>query len=157
MKSTIIRLFKEIGISLLVLIALSAVIVFAFYNKIPFQKEIPETITYNNIDLSQYGVRGDVENETAETKRYESNYGEFDLFETERRYLPGKINPFSGITATTDLPTEVVGVQPSSDQVPNPSEDFFEGKVEPKSGQESTEKEINQDEPGGNNVQEGNQ
>jgi hypothetical protein len=156
MKSTVIKLLKEIGISLLLLVVLSAVIILAFYDKIPFRKEIPEPITYKNIDLSQYGVRGDVENETAATKRYESNNSEFELFETELRYLPGKINPFSEITATTDLPTEVVGVQPNPSEDVNSGENVTEENSDLNAGQEGgTRKEINQDMPGDNNVQDG--
>jgi hypothetical protein len=155
MKSTVIKLLKEIGISLLLLVVLSAVIILAFYDKIPFRKEIPDTISYKNIDLSQYGVRGDVENETAATKRYEASNSEFEVFEIESRYLPGKINPFSEITATTDLPTEVVGVEPVPTEE-NSGENVTEENSNPNNAGDTGE-EFNQVIPGRDNVQEGAQ
>ncbi len=129
------RVLKEIGISCILILVIGAVIVVAFYNKIPFSKQIPESIHYSKINRNEYSVRGDVENTTSETETFMSSAQELRYYELIKLVLPGKINPFSSIGGETDIPTEKVsgtvsGYVPPVDEGNMQPSDYYNDPVQ---------------------------
>ena len=104
-----IRILKEIGIAILLGLVVAGVAALLFYDKIPYSKQIPESINYVNIDKNEYSVRGDVENKANATETYMSKASELRYYELIKYVLPGRHRPFGSITGSSDLPSEYVG------------------------------------------------
>ena len=103
------KVLIEIGIAILLILAVAAVAAILFYNKIPFSKQIPESINYTNIDKNEYNVRGDVEDIANDTETFASKASELRYYELIKLVLPGRHRPFGSINGATDLPSEYVG------------------------------------------------
>lgn len=121
MKEKIISAFKEIGIALLMIVILGAVTVVAFYNKVPYGKEIPKGEEYAKVNKEEYSVSS--HDRLAEVKAitvtHEANSSQITDAENDVRLTTGKYTPFGGISSTTDLPSEKVG---TTITIPNKSE-----------------------------------
>ena len=104
-----LNILKEIGIAILLGLLVAGVAALLFYNRIPFSKQIPESINYVNIDKNDYNVRGDVEDMANATETYVSKVSELRYYELIKYILPGRHRPFGSINGVTDLPTEYVG------------------------------------------------
>lgn len=120
MKSKLLKILTEIGISIVILVAVSAIVVIILYNKIPYGKIVPEPINYQNIDQQEYTVRGDVEELKNATATYESNLKDLQHYEVEGQVDLGRTNPFSIIESeNSDLPTEKIGNAGSNENTEN--------------------------------------
>lgn len=102
------KVLKEIGIAFILILVIAGVAIFAFYDKIPFARQIPESVKYSAIDRNDYSVSGDVENIKNDTETYMSSSKELRYYELIKLVLPGRIYPFGSINAGTDIPTEYV-------------------------------------------------
>ncbi|MBQ9266708.1 MAG: hypothetical protein IJ217_00215 [Clostridia bacterium] len=102
------KVLKEIGIALLLLLLVAAVAAILFVDKIPFSKQIPESIHYTNIDKNDYNVRGDVEDIANDTVTFMSKASELKYYELIKLVLPGRHRPFGSINSGTDIPSEYV-------------------------------------------------
>lgn len=103
-----LRILKELGIALVLLLMVLAVIVFTFYDKVPFGVEVPDAISYTSVDKADYVVSGNLENATADTKVYFSTSGDLQNMETEKIVIPGSAHPFKNVSSESDLPSERV-------------------------------------------------
>ena len=103
-----LRVLKEIGIALVLLLVVLAVVAFAFYDKVPFGVVVPDSVSYTSIEQSDYVVSGNLENVTADTKVYNSTSSDLQLMETEKIVVPGSAHPFQNVSSETDLPFEKV-------------------------------------------------
>lgn len=120
MKEKIISVFKEIGIALVMIVILGAVTVVAFYNKIPYGKEIPKGEEYVKANKEEYSVSS--HDRLAEVKAitvtHEADSTQITNAENDVRLTTGKDTPFGTISSTSDLPSEKVG---TVIEVPNTS------------------------------------
>ena len=111
MKKVLIRIFKELGIFIVMLVILVAVTIAAFYKQVPYSKEIPVGEKYVNIDKNEYSVSSTdrLQNITAITITHEANNNQIVAAENDVRIETGKATPFGSIYGSTDLPSERVG------------------------------------------------
>lgn len=103
------RILKELGIAILFLLLILGVLAFAFYDKVPFGREVPDSIDYTNIDKSKYDVRGDVEDRASATQTYQTSVGQLESYLTEKIVSPGRFEPFAPVDSVSDVPNERVG------------------------------------------------
>ena len=103
------KVLKEIGIAILLCLIVAGISAILFYDKIPFAKQIPESINYTNIDKNDYNVRGDVEDIANATETFVSKSSELRYYELIKYVLPGRHRPFGSINSGTDIPSEYVG------------------------------------------------
>lgn len=111
MKEKIISVFKEIGIALLMIVILGAVTVVAFYNQVPYGKEIPKGEEYAKVNKEEYSVSSHdrLAEVKAVTVTHEANSSQITDAENDVRLTTGKYTPFGGISSTSDLPSEKIG------------------------------------------------
>lgn len=102
------RIFKEIGIALLFLILIVGILVIAFYEKVPFGKDVPEPKEYTAVDRTQYSVNGNIEDMQNPTLIYQTTARDIQTMDTEKIVSPGKIGIFSPTTGVSNIPTERV-------------------------------------------------
>lgn len=112
MKDIFLKVLKEIGIGLVVLIVLAAVTVFAFSRQLPFDEKVPTGEKYVEADMDDYSVSSTdrISEINQITITHETNQGQIISAENEVRIQTGKYTPFGTIDNTTDLPSEKVGV-----------------------------------------------
>lgn len=112
MKDIFLKVLKEIGIGLVVLIVLAAVTVFAFSSQLPFDEKVPTGEKYVEADMDDYSVSSTdrISEINQITITHETNQGQIISAENEVRIQTGKYTPFGTIDNTTDLPSEKVGV-----------------------------------------------
>ncbi len=106
-----LRILKETGIALVVLILVSLVVWLLFQKQLPFLgQEIPEPIEYAEINRADFDITGDIEDETNPTQTYEATISQLNGYELERYVSTGLPNPFSSNNAEPDVPTERVTI-----------------------------------------------
>lgn len=101
-------IIKEIGIVLLLLVAVAMLLIIVFYDYIPMNKIVP-------VRMQAYNIPEDIRQELAETTLGEQNIvrtyyidsSDLDLYESTNDYNKGKANPFADYTAdeTTNTTT----------------------------------------------------
>lgn len=130
------RILKELGIALLFLLLILAVLAFAFYDKVPFGKQIPESIKYTNINKDDYKPKGDVEDKANATQTYETSTSQLESYLTEKIVSPGRFDPFNPINSVSDVPTEKINGSVNNNvssqtpvQTPVPADDSSEEKT----------------------------
>ncbi len=111
----ILRIFKEIGIAIVILALLLFVGFMLFRSQMPFlNSDIPNAIEYKSLDMAQFSIEGNYENETDPTKIYEASNGSLRTLEQDRRIHTGAPNPFVSSKAEPDIPTEKVSIANSA-------------------------------------------
>lgn len=112
MKNVLLKVLKEIGIALGILVILLAIVVVAFKDQLPYDEEIRTADEYVKADVKEYSVSSSdrISEVTAVTVTHEAEVGQIVEAENEVRIQTGKNTPFGSISGTSDLPTEKVGV-----------------------------------------------
>lgn len=95
-------IIKEIGIVILLLIAVSLILAIIFYDYIPNNKTVPVKIQAYNIpeDIKQE-LEASVLNEQNIVRTYYIDSSDLDLYESTNDYDKGKANPFADYTENT--------------------------------------------------------
>lgn len=118
-----LRILKETGIAILVLVLVGAAIWFLFQKQLPFLgQEIPEPIEYAEINKADFDIKGDIEDETNPTQTYEATTNHLDGYEANRYVSTGLPNPFSSNNAEPDVPTERVTIENGANPAPTVAE-----------------------------------
>lgn len=92
-------IIREVIISLLVCLALLLILSVLFYNYIPSNKVIPETVQYAPSKEIQAEINSEIEHDSSEIlMTYEITAQDLDNFERTNEYKPGKVNPFAVVT-----------------------------------------------------------
>lgn len=99
-------IIKEIGIVLLLLLAVSLLLAIVFYDYIPNNKTVP-------VKIQAYDVPEDIKEELSEAGLNEQNIvrtyyidsTDLDLYESTNDYDKGKANPFADYTTTSSTNT----------------------------------------------------
>ncbi|MBR4111259.1 MAG: hypothetical protein IKK43_06220 [Clostridia bacterium] len=102
------RILKELGIALLFLLLILGALAFAFYDKVPFGKKVPDSVKYTRINKDDYNVRGNVEDQASATQTFETSSSQLESYLTEKIVSPGRFDPFNPIESVSDIPTETV-------------------------------------------------
>ena len=101
-------IFKEIIIFLLLLVAIALILGILFYNYIPSNKTVP-------VALKQYELSEEAKEELKETmsqtsenivKTYSIGDTDLSVYETNKDYNKGKVNPFEDYTTGTTSGTQ---------------------------------------------------
>ncbi len=113
------RIFKEIIIATVLLGLLFLVGYLLFKNQFSFlSSDVPNAIKYTKLDLSQYDIKGDLEDQKDPTKVFQATASSLKTLETLRKVHTGTPNPFSDKLdkdKETDIPTEKVSIQNVAD------------------------------------------
>ena len=109
-------IFKEIGIALVVIVAIVVLALILFVEKIPIAVNIPEPEVYKEVDRSDYAVATNgIEDAQNETVIYQSTTADLELYTDELRYTTGKTEPLTSLDSeVSDIPTDVIENQSSS-------------------------------------------
>ncbi len=111
----ILRVLKEVAITIAVVIILLAVGYFLFKNQYTFLLgDVPNAIKYAGIEPGDYDIQGDLEDQTDPKKVFQNNQLTLKYLEESRRVHTGTPNPFSSSLDDdheTDLPKEKVDIQ----------------------------------------------
>ncbi len=100
-------IIRETIISLLVCLAVLLVLSLVFYNYIPSNKVIPETVEYKPSKEIQTQLNTAVNDDSKEIiMTYEITSQDLDNYERINEYNPGKANPFAPVSETVDGETE---------------------------------------------------
>ena len=132
MKNILLKILKEIGIALIILVVLAGVTVLAFKDQLPYDEVIRKGDEYTKADLKNYSVSSSdrIQEVEAITVTHEANGNQIIEAENEVRVQTGKNTPFGTISNNTDLPSEMVGISinisgdkknPTITQTTNPS------------------------------------
>jgi hypothetical protein len=108
-----LRILKEIGIAILLLGILFAVGMLLFKNQIPFlSSDIPNPVSYDGINMADYDIKGDLEDETDPTRTYTASNNSLRNMEREYLIMTGSANPFTSQgKAEQDIPSEYVTIE----------------------------------------------
>ena len=100
-------IFKEIGIVILLLIAVGLVLAIMFYDYIPSNKTVPAKIqAYNFPEDIKEELKKSIEAEQQNIVRtYYIDSSDLDLYEATNDYDKGKANPFADYTTNTSNTT----------------------------------------------------
>lgn len=91
-------IIKEIIIALLICLAILLILSVAFYNFIPSNKVVPESVEYAPSKEIQTQLNTAVEDNSKEIiVTYEVTAQDLDNYERTNEYNPGKANPFAPI------------------------------------------------------------
>ncbi len=112
-----LRILKEIGIAIILLGIRFAFGMFLFRHQIPFlSSDIPNSVEYERINMADYDIKGDIEDETDPTKTYTASNNSLRSMEREYLIMTGSANPFtSNGTGERDLPSEIVSIKNEAD------------------------------------------
>lgn len=104
------KVFKEIGIALVILAGIAVAGLFLFVDRIPIAVEIPEPEEYILVDRSDFIVATNgIEDAQNETVVYQSTSADLELYTEELRYTTGKTEPLTNPTpGISDIPTDVI-------------------------------------------------
>ncbi len=93
------ELLKDIGISFLIVIAITLLIMIIFYNKISIGRVIPKAEEYVlNEELKNELEQENIDEDSEIIKTYELEASELKQYEKTNEYNKGKKNPFSAET-----------------------------------------------------------
>lgn len=96
------ELLKDIGISFLIVIAITLLIMVVFYNKISIGRVIPNTEEYTLSEELKNEIEQENLDENSEIiKTYELDASDLKEYEKTNEYNKGKKNPFSAETSGT--------------------------------------------------------
>lgn len=106
-----LKVLKEIGIALLLIIGVLVVAVIVFMDKIPIAVEVPEPEVYVTVDRDEFLVANDgIENAQSATVIYQSTDVELENYGSELRYISGRTEPLTNSEpSTSDIPTDIIG------------------------------------------------
>lgn len=95
-------IIKEIGIVILLLIAVALLLAIVFYDYIPNNKTVPIKIQAYNIpeDIEQE-LKNSISGEQNIVRTYYIDSSDLDLYESTNDYDKGKANPFADYTTNT--------------------------------------------------------
>lgn len=112
MNNVFLTIIREIGILLIILVILSAVMVLAFKDQLPYDDIVPSGEQYTQVNKNSYTVTSTdrISEIDAVTVVHEANQSQIISAENDVRITTGKYTPFGTIDSTTDLPSEKVGV-----------------------------------------------
>lgn len=112
-----IKVFREIGIAILILACIAVAALVLFVDKIPIAVEIPKPELYILVDRSDFIVETNgIEDAQNETVIYESTTEDLDLYTDELRYSTGKTEPLAnGNSGVSDIPTDIIQPQQEKD------------------------------------------
>ena len=104
------KIFKEIGLGLVVLAGIAIAVMFLFIDKIPIAVEIPEPKVYVTVDRSDFIVATNgIEDAQNETVIYQSTNADLELYTDELRYSTGKTEPLTNPNpGISDIPTDII-------------------------------------------------
>lgn len=106
-----LRILKETGIAIIVLVLVALVVWFLFHKQLPFLgQDIPEAVEYAEISKADFDIEGDIESETNPTQTYEATNEQLNGYLKDRYLTTGLPNPFSSNHAETDVPSERVTI-----------------------------------------------
>ena len=106
-----LRILKETGIAIVVLMLVALVVWFLFKEQLPFLgQDIPDPVEYTEINKSDFDIKGDIESETNPTLTYEATNEQLNGLITDRIISTGLPNPFNSNNAEADVPSERVTI-----------------------------------------------
>ena len=113
------KVFKEIGIALILLVGLAIAALFLFVDKIPIAVEIPQPEVYVQVDRSDYTVATNgIEDAQNATVVYESTTKDLEQYTDELRYTTGKTEPLTNPDpGISDIPTDIIQDEVSGDSL----------------------------------------
>lgn len=105
-----LKILKEVGIALLLIVGVIIVAAIVFIDKIPIAIEIPEAESYVTVDRDEFLVANDgIENAQSATVIYESTSTDLENYGTDLRYISGRIEPLTnGEPGASDIPTDII-------------------------------------------------
>ena len=98
---------KEIGVSLLLFIAVVLVLSIIFYDYNPINKIIPNRVAYSTPESVQNEVSEDVTELDEKSLTYTIDGSDLDKYKKDKSYVAGKMNPFLAEEADEDETNEV--------------------------------------------------
>ena len=109
MKKTL-KILREIGIALVLLVGIIAAMAFLFVDKIPIAVEIPEAGVYVKVDRNDFAVATNgIEDAQNETVVYQSTTTDLEIYSDELRYTSGKTEPLTNPEpGVSDIPTDII-------------------------------------------------
>ena len=104
------KIFKEIGIAVIILAGIAVAAMVLFVDKIPIAVEIPKPATYVLVDRSDFIVATNgIEDAQNETVVYQSTTADLELYTDELRYTTGKTEPLTNPDpGISDIPTDII-------------------------------------------------
>lgn len=106
-----LRILKETGIAIIVLVLVSLVVWLLFKEQLPFLgQDIPEPIEYAEVNKSDFDIEGNIEDESNPTQTYEATNEQLNGYNTDRIISTGLPNPFNSNNTEADVPTERVTI-----------------------------------------------
>lgn len=110
-----LRILKETAIAIIALALVALVVWLLFQEQLPFLgKPVPDSIEYAGINLKEFNIEGNLENEYNPTQIYEVTQEHLKGYETEGYVSTGAINPFTAQSSEPDVPTERVTIENSA-------------------------------------------
>lgn len=106
------KVIKEIVIMLLVCLVTMLLFAVIFYNYLPARKIIPEVTTYSASDTVKELLADNIDSTdsnillTFEGNEYEVTKSDLNNYETVKKYVPGKSNPFAAIKSDVESSDE---------------------------------------------------
>lgn len=101
-----ITVVREIIIILLLTLAIILILGVALYQYIPTNKIIPETVAYTTPENVKTELQTDENVDTSEVVvTYQIDSTDLSNYKKIQEYVPGKKNPFSSVTQSTDETT----------------------------------------------------
>lgn len=115
MKTKVLLVLREVLIDIIIIVLVLATAFFLLKDYYPFNVKVAEAARYTAVNINNYKVIGDIENEQEPTKNFhEATSAQIDLSQTELRYVPGSVNPFVAEQGESDLPTDTIDRSSSS-------------------------------------------
>ena len=107
-----LRILKETGIAIIVLMLVALVMWLLFNKHLPFLgQDIPDAIEYVEVKESDFSTTGtDIENATNPTQVFEATNEQLNGLITDRYISTGLPNPFNSSSSEPDVPSERVTI-----------------------------------------------
>ena len=101
------NILKEVGIFVLIIIAIILVLGVLLYDYIPTSKVVPTTIAYETPENLKSEIAEELIDDSQEVIiTYQIDKVDLNVYQNTSSYVPGKQNPFAAYSATTDSTTE---------------------------------------------------